>query len=305
MVPRCGRHGLSSVIVYRIEILRRLSSKSLRWVGETVNIKLAWTAKLPPLLLALTLLTSDSLLAELRVHRIDKLGINSKSSPRFDHKEARAEARLVFPRIAKEQGWNFTQSSDSKIFTDEGLRDIEVIIFDNNTGILFNESEKSAFERWVRMGGGVVGIHGATHAHKGVNEDNEPEWPFWYGMWGVLHKTGPREGPLGRRGYPDWVVMEKGIDTHWSRHIPKRWQLEKVEWYFWNYHRKFETVQVIATAEVNKNQPELPEYYPVSWSHEYAGGRVWYTNMGHYAENFHQQEFIQHLLDGIIWVANE
>ena len=50
------------------------------------------------------------------------------------------------------------------------------------------------------------------------------------------------------------------------------------------------------------NQPLLPEYYPVTWCQEYEGGRVWYTNMGHYAENFRQEEFIQHLLDGINWV---
>jgi len=253
------------------------------------------------ILCVLTLSISPNVMAQLRVHRIDKLGEHSKSSPRFDHKEARAEAKRVFPKIAQKQGWNFTQSSDSEIFTDKGLKDIDVIVFDNNSGILFNDSEKRAFEKWVRNGGGVVGIHGATHAHKGVNEKNEAEWPFWYGMWGVLHKTGPREGPRGRRGYPDWVVMESDIGTR----LPKRWRLEKVEWYFWNYHRSFDRAQVIATAEVKENQPRLPDDYPVSWKHKYQGGRVWYTNMGHYAENFHQQEFIRHVVDGIAWVAKE
>ena len=261
--------------------------------------------KLLIVLIALTFSISPNVMAQLRVHRIDKLGEDSKASPRFDHVEARAEARLVFPRIAKDQGWNFTQSSDSKIFTNEGLENIDVIIFDNNSGNLFNDSEKKAFEKWVRNGGGVVGIHGATHAHKGVNENNEAEWPFWYGMWGVLHRTGPREGPRGKRGYPDWVVMENGIDTRWSTHVPKRWRLEKVEWYFWNRHGGFDGAQVIATAEVNENQPGLPDYYPVSWKHEYQGGRVWYTNMGHYAENFRQKEFIRHVLDGIAWAADE
>ena len=275
------------------------------WVDETMNIQFAYIMKWLVILSALTLSISPNLMAQVRVHRIDKLGEHSKSSPRFDHAEARAEARLLFPQIAERQGWNFTQSSDSKIFTDEGLKEIDVIIFDNNTGVLFNDSEKSAFERWVQNGGGVVGIHGATHAHKGINENNEAEWPFWYGMWGVLHKTGPREGPLGKRGYADWIVMEKGIDPFWTRHLPERWRLEKVEWYSWNCHSNFCTGHVIATAEAKKNQPALPDYYPVTWKREYQGGRVWYTNMGHYAENFHQREFIQHVLDGIAWAANE
>jgi uncharacterized protein len=238
----------------------------------------------------------------LRIHRIDKLGPGSTNSPRFDHKEARAEAKKVFAELALEHQWEFTQASDSDIFTDEGLRNIDVIIFDNNSGMMLSEFEKQSFEKWMHNGGGVVGIHGASHAHKGVDESNEAEWEFWYGLWGVLHKTGPKEGPKGRRGYNDWINM---VDDqgNWTQKVPKRWLFEKVEWYFWNYHHDFPEVQVIATAEANLNQPDLPVYYPVTWTKEYEGGRVWYTNMGHYAENFHQKEFIQHLLDGIRWAG--
>ena len=240
--------------------------------------------------------------SDIRVHRIDKLGADSSTSPRFDHTEARAEATKVFPELAEEQGWEFTQSSDSAIFTDEGLAEIDVIVFDNNTGILFNAAERRAFEKWVKNGGGVVGIHGVTHAHKGVDEANVAEWPFWYGLWGVLHKSGPKAGPNGRRGYPDWIVMQPKT-KEWSDKMPRRWRFEKVEWYFWNYHEDFDGKHVIATAEVQANQPELPAHYPVTWCAQYEGGRVWYTNMGHYAENFHQPEFIQHLVDGIDWAA--
>ncbi len=254
------------------------------------------------MLLVSILCAAESAGAELRVHRIDKLGAHSKASPRFDHSAARAEAKKVFAELAIRQQWDFSQASDSNIFTDEGLEGIDVIVFDNNSGILFDAAEKAAFEKWARQAGGVVGIHGASHAHKGISSSNQAAWPFWYGLWGVLHKTGPKDGPQGRRGYADWIVMQgDGIDA--ANPLPKRWQFDKVEWYFWNYHKLFSDVQVIATAEVKTSQPELPKVYPVTWCHQYEGGRVWYINMGHYAENFHQKEFIQHLLDGIDWVT--
>ncbi len=240
--------------------------------------------------------------ATLRIHRTDKLGPSSPTSPQFDHTEARAEAKIVFAELAEEHGWDFSQSSDSALFTDEGLKDIDVVILDNNSGILFNEAEKRAFEKWVRNGGGVVGIHGATHAHKGVDENNQAEWPFWYGLWGVLHKSGPKEGPQGRRGYAD-QVMSVNTSERWSANRPTIWEFEMVEWYFWNYHSNYSDKEIISVADVQTNQPQLPQYYPVTWSHEYEGGKVWYTNMGHYAENFRQKEFIQHLLDGIHWAA--
>jgi type 1 glutamine amidotransferase len=237
-------------------------------------------------LLALVVLAITSE-ASFRIHRTDKLGSSSPSSPRFDHTEARAEARIVFAELADEY---------------EGLRDIDVIILDNNSGVLFDESEKQAFENWVRNGGGVVGIHGATHAHKGVDETNQAEWPFWYAMWGVLHKTGPKEGPLGRRGYADQVMMVNTADR-WASDRPLKWSFERVEWYFWNYHANYSDKEIIAVADVSANQSLLPQYYPITWCQEYEGGKVWYTNMGHYAENFRQKEFIQHLLDGIRWAA--
>jgi len=252
-------------------------------------------------LLALVVLAITSE-ASFRIHRTDKLGSSSPSSPRFDHTEARAEARIVFAELADEYEWDFSQSSDSEIFTNEGLRDIDVIILDNNSGVLFDESEKQAFENWVRNGGGVVGIHGATHAHKGVDETNQAEWPFWYAMWGVLHKTGPKEGPLGRRGYADQLMMVNTADR-WASDRPLKWSFERVEWYFWNYHANYSDKEIIAVADVSANQSLLPQYYPITWCQEYEGGKVWYTNMGHYAENFRQKEFIQHLLDGIRWAA--
>lgn len=251
---------------------------------------------------SILLLSLATLSGTIRIHRTDKIGESSDTSPRFDHTEARAEAKIVFEELAKLHDWEFTQSSDTEVFTDEGLKDIDVIVLDNNSGVLFSEEEKRAFEKWVSNGGGVVGIHGATHAHKGVDENNEAEWPFWYGLWGVLHKSGPKEGPQGRRGYPDQVMMVNASKT-WSTELPSEWVFDKVEWYFWNYHSNFSHKEIIAVADVQTNQPLLPEYYPVTWCQQYEGGRVWYTNMGHYAENYRQKEFIQHLLDGIRWAA--
>jgi hypothetical protein len=106
---------------------------------------------------------------------------------------------------------------------------------------------------------------------------------------------------------PFWSPSEvaRTPRTRWSRRVPTNWKLKKIEWYFWNYNRNFESTKVFATSEVTENQPGLPAYYHVTWRHAYQGGKIWYTNMGHYAENFRQKEFIQHIVDGIEWVAGK
>jgi type 1 glutamine amidotransferase len=44
--------------------------------------------------------------------------------------------------------------------------------------------------------------------------------------------------------------------------------------------------------------------HPISWCHEFDGGRSWYTGMGHAASAFTDEPlFLQHLLGGIRWAA--
>ena len=43
--------------------------------------------------------------------------------------------------------------------------------------------------------------------------------------------------------------------------------------------------------------------HPISWYHEYDGGRAWYTAMGHTAESYKEPLFLNHLLGGIRWAA--
>ena len=43
--------------------------------------------------------------------------------------------------------------------------------------------------------------------------------------------------------------------------------------------------------------------HPIAWYHEYDGGRVWYTALGHRSETFADPDFGQHLLGGILWAA--
>src|SRR5205085_2006836 len=53
----------------------------------------------------------------------------------------------------------------------------------------------------------------------------------------------------------------------------------------------------IGEADVNPN--------PVSWAHEFEGGRVFYTAMGHTAESYADKDFLNHLAGGLAWVMKK
>ncbi|MDR9410357.1 MAG: ThuA domain-containing protein, partial [Balneolaceae bacterium] len=44
---------------------------------------------------------------------------------------------------------------------------------------------------------------------------------------------------------------------------------------------------------------EHPGDHPISWYHEYDGGRAFYTGLGHTSESFSEEAYLQHILGGI------
>ena len=43
--------------------------------------------------------------------------------------------------------------------------------------------------------------------------------------------------------------------------------------------------------------------HPIAWYHEYEGGRVFYTGLGHLQATFEDTNFRHHLYGGIYWAA--
>ena len=67
------------------------------------------------------------------------------------------EARQLWTELAAQHDFEVVQAQDSTPFTDEGLRDFDVIILAQASGDVWNAAEQEAFERYVRAGGGVHG----------------------------------------------------------------------------------------------------------------------------------------------------
>ena len=45
--------------------------------------------------------------------------------------------------------------------------------------------------------------------------------------------------------------------------------------------------------------------HPLSWCHEYGGGRSFYTALGHAEETYRDPEFLRHVLGALRWLGVE
>jgi uncharacterized protein len=198
---------------------------------------------------------------------------------------------VAMKKLAEKHRFSVYTTEDDREFTKEKLKNYDVIILVSTTGTIFNAEQKEAFEDFVRSGKGVVGIHSAT--------DTEYEWPWYTGLIGGQFAYHPHQQTARLK-----VVDKNHPSTY---HLPEYWLMTD-EWYaFKNFN---EDVKVL--VELDETSYEVGERdgksmgmgtHPISWYHEYDGGRVFYTGLGHTDEAFEDERFLLHVLGGIWYAA--
>lgn len=179
-------------------------------------------------------------------------------------------------------------SENSAVFTDEGLAKYKVIVFLSTTGDVLNAAQQAAFERFIRGGGGFVGVHSAS--------DTEYDWPFYGALLGAYFA-----------GHPD--IQTATIQVEDQGHpstsaLPRSW-VRRDEWYNFQKNPR-SNVSVLATIdERTYSGGTMSPDHPIIWSHTYEGGRAWYTAGGHTTESFSEQLFVDHVGRAIVWASGQ
>lgn len=184
------------------------------------------------------------------------------------------------------RGFSVDASEDASVFTDESLGKYKVVVFLSTTGDVLNQAQEAAFERFIRRGGGFVGVHSAT--------DTEYDWPFYGALVGAYFA-----------GHPD--IQNATIQIEDAGHpvsasLPRPWT-RRDEWY--NFRQSPRSrVNVLATLdERTYTGGTMSPDHPIVWSHTYEGGRSFYTALGHTQDSFSEAPFVEHLGRAILWAA--
>lgn len=191
-------------------------------------------------------------------------------------------------KLGAENGFDIDTTSEASAFTDDNLRRYASVIFLSTTGNVLDHRQEAAFERYIQAGGGFVGIHAAA--------DTEYDWG-WYGrMVGAYFDSHPV--PQEAR----FIIKDKNhpatsffSDTVW---------IKKDELY--NFKKINSNLNVLITIDEQSYQGGTNgNDHPMSWYHDYDGGRAFYTALGHIEETYSDETFRKHLLGGIQYAIGE
>ena len=187
-------------------------------------------------------------------------------------------------RLGRQHGFEVVVTEDAAVFREDNLRQYDAVVFLNTTGDVLDDEQQQRFERYIQAGGGYVGIHAAT--------DTEYEWP-WYGQLAGGYFDGHPSGPNVREG----VLTVMDADHPATAGLPASWTRTD-EWYdFKSFNLN---VRVLLTIDERSYRDEVKQsFHPMAWSHEFDGGRAFYTALGHTAESYTEPLFLDHLWGGI------
>ncbi|GAA5116469.1 hypothetical protein GCM10023339_25180 [Alloalcanivorax gelatiniphagus] len=222
----------------------------------------------------------------------------------FRHDSIPAGIRAV-QRLGAQYGFNVTATEDPAVFDEETLAPYEAVVWMSTTGDVLNATQQTAFEDYIKGGGGYVGVHAAS--------DTEYTWP-WYGdLVGAYFQSHPA-------GTPTATIDVEDKTTASSCALPDEW-VRTDEWYNFqapdnpvvngggpDYSPRGD-VNVIASLDestyVENDGNSTDDDHPIAWYQEFEGGRSFYTGGGHTQASFSEPLFRSHLLGGIQYAAGK
>jgi len=211
----------------------------------------------------------------------DRILVFTKTA-KFRH-DAIPMAVATLQRLVVEEGMVADHTEDAQIFTTANLARYRAVVFASTTGDVLDDAQQAALERFVRQGGGFVGVHAAA--------DTEYGWP-WYGdLVGAYFK-----------GHPPGLQSTHVQPEHDGKPAGARWPITDE---LYNYRTNPRAhVRVIATVDEREYEGgTMGEDHPIAWCHAFDGGRSWYTGLGHDAKVYEDPNVVAQLVRGLRYAA--
>jgi len=185
-------------------------------------------------------------------------------------------------KLGSENGFDVDTTKNASRFSEDSLKQYAAVIFLNTTGDVLNAEQEAAFERYIQAGGGFAGVHAAT--------DTEYDWK-WYGRLVGAYFNGHPKTQSAR-----FIIKDKSFvatsffkDSVWLRTDE-----------LYNFKELIPDMHVLITIdETSYEGGTNGAFHPMSWYHEYDGGRAFYTELGHVEESYTEENHLKHLLGGI------
>lgn len=234
----------------------------------------------------------------------------------FQRLAAQSQSRSAQGTRTLPRPFAVTATEDASVFSEAGLSAFGVVVLLQCSGDFLAGSELDALRGFVRRGGGVVAVHCAS---TGMPSD------AWYGrLIGAVFADHPepQRGVVtvddpGHAVVRDTVGKGGGVwheaETTTAAGGGETTAAVRWEWFdeWYNFARNPRSVvgaDVRVLCSVDEASYEGGKHWtdhPIAWVHEFEGGRVFYTALGHFDEAYSDEAFLGQLRNAVAWTSRQ
>jgi glucose/arabinose dehydrogenase/type 1 glutamine amidotransferase len=202
--------------------------------------------------------------------------------------DAIPEGIAALKQLGAPAGITVTATEEAKQFTTANLAKYDAVAFMSTTGDVLNAEQQTAFENYIKNGGGYLGVHAAA--------DTEYDWQFYGGLVGAYFASHP--------AIQQATVRVEDHDHPATAHLDDTW-VRTDELYNYRSNPR-ERAKVLATLDETTYQGgTMKGDHPIAWCQSYEGGRSFYTGLGHTKESYADEAFRAHLLGGLQYATGQ
>ena len=210
------------------------------------------------------------------------------------HNDALPTGILSLKDMAVKNQFGLTWTLDADVFTNDGMKDFDVVVFFNAKPDQFTDEQKQGLKAFVNNGGGFVGIHAASTTRE--------DWTWYKQLVGRVFTNHPR--------LQSGILQTIDKEFIACLHLPEKW-IWSDEWYNYGEAQSENLHDILVVDESTYDTTwgyDVPitgmgDYHPVAWYHEFDGGRSFYSGLGHKPEHFQDERYLEFLYGAILWAA--
>lgn len=225
----------------------------------------------------------------------------------FRHIEAIPAAKVLFSRLAQENGWGIAFTQNAAVHNATQLAQFDLVVWNNVTGDVLTNDQRAAFRTYVENGGTVLALHGSGGS-RSYAWDWRPQ---------ELIKTQFVGHPMSPQ-FREATVLVEDTPHPSTKHLPKSFKHVE-EWYsFANNPR--DRVTVLATVREADYGPQnrtlletltgagelaMGDDHPIIWHHKVGAGTVYFTALGHMGEAYALPDYQILLEEAARWLITQ
>lgn len=188
------------------------------------------------------------------------------------------EAVKRIMEFGKNRQLEIDTTSDKRFLSEDTLKNYGALILVNTKSNGLDAATQNDIQRFIEAGGGLAGIHaGGSTTH---------QWPLFSKIVGGVIETKANSDSASQ-------ISINVIDDDLSKvdNMPKTWSQQ-------------DAMLKVNSLDEDNTTVAMANDKPVSWHRKYEGSKIFYTLAGGDQQSYSNENFVNHVLDGIQYVAS-